>query len=171
MKEDMKSSQGHFLLKALFYETAQDKDTALYTLKDHDITVSGKYYPSMKRLYVYEEDPTEFSFADKYLYSYEHLQRLLDCSWFRPYIQKWREEAEVRIRSKALAAIKKKSEDPSDKDHYQAAKLLLSKGWEVKETQKTGPRTKEKIKKEAQELLRSSKDVDEDFQRLKLVKS
>lgn len=160
---EFRASNRKRLLKALFYEyNFQDKSTVLYSLKDED----HKGYPSLSRLYLEMMDPTEYNFAIQYFESWDHWEALCQCAWFKPYIAKWRRELEVKIKSVALAQIKK--EAAGGKSAFTAAKYLLERGWEPKEGQgrTKGRPSKDDIKKAADELVQAHSEIDKDFARI-----
>ena len=92
----------------------------MYTLKDFD----HNGYPSLYRLYMEIEDPTEFLFARKYLRGWEHWQMLCECTWFQPIVTRWRLELELSIKAKALSRLKQMA-DEEGKERLQANKALL----------------------------------------------
>lgn len=125
-KEKLKNSQGKRYLRGLFYETTlEDKSTVVYTLKDKD----HKGYPSLKRLYLEEEDLSEYNFANKYLDNYEHWLMLVNSLWFKEYLESWREELRLKLEAKYLNKLKEIAEDPeiSKKEAFQATKVLLDR--------------------------------------------
>lgn len=164
------------LTKSLFYElTGADKSTVVYTLKDVDHTVldkdtgEEKTYPSLYQLYMEVDDPTEWEVAQNLADGWDHWQLLCSCSWFKPYVERWRKEQELRMKSKALARIKSEAKTGS-KESFGANKYLLEKGWEPKEGSRNGRGrpSKEEIKKAADEILRNGNQLSEDFKRLGL---
>lgn len=152
------------LTRALFLEESYDDRTfVLYTLKDkeHD------GYQSLYQCYMGVSDPTEIRFAQEYFESWEHWNMVAESTWFKPYIGRWREELEVRIRSKALAAVIDVADDKYNKLSYEANKFLLSGAWKSKEEkEKVGRPSKEKIKEEAHKLFQDSKQEQDDYKRL-----
>lgn len=151
------------LLKGLFYEmTNADKTGVKYTLKDED----HLGYPSLSRLYIEMEDPTEYNFAVAYLESWDHWQMLCAAAWFKPFISKWRIELEVRLKSKAISAIK--SEANGGRNSFAANKWLVEKGWEPKEGQgrTRGRPTKDQINQAAHQLANESLQFQEDLERI-----
>jgi hypothetical protein len=157
-----RSSSNSRLLKALFYETTgADKATVVYTLKDSD----HLGYPSLYRLYMETDDPTEYRFATQHLDGWEHWQQLCECTWFVAYADRWRHELEVRMKSKALARIMTEAKT-GGRDSFASNKYLLEKGWEPKEQAKRGRPSKAEIKEEAHKILSTSSRLEEDFFRI-----
>lgn len=166
MDNRFKNNTGQHYLRPLFYEydLASEKSIAIYTLKDNDYTINGVTYPSLRRLYVNTGDLSEYRFAVSCLDGWSHWKKIRNANWFQPYYQDWREELEVSVMSQALLAVRLKADNPEDKDNLSAARFLLSGQWVPKE--KVGPRTKDKIKQEAEKLFLKSNDIDEDYDRV-----
>jgi len=115
---------GRYKTQSLFLEIAYNPE-AVYTLKEQDHTWEGKLYPSLKRLYVEREDPTEYEFATEYLANWRHWQKLLENKVLRRHIDEWRDELEWRLRSKAARQMLREAE----KGNYQASKWFMDRGW------------------------------------------
>lgn len=162
-----KNASGTHLLKPIFYELDEaGRPNAQYTLKPYDSTFEGTLYPSLRKLYVELEDPTEYLFAQTYLDGWDHWKKLSSASFFQEYIKEWREELEVRLRAKALVRIKRRAEENS-KDGLSADKILLSGGWKPNEEKASvGRPTKEKIKAAAEQLFQEKTVYDEDHERI-----
>lgn len=160
-KSKFRSKHNEYLTKALFYEmNITDRGDAIYTLKREDV---GEY-KSLYKLYMQEADPTEYRFANKYLEGVEHWERMCESGWFQPYVEQWRRELELKIKSESLARLLEKAKDKSGKDHYTVNKFLLEKGWKEKSTK--GRPSKEEIKKEGERIALMSQKVREDAKRL-----
>lgn len=166
-KKRFKNTNGFHLLKPIFYELddAEHLQT-IYTLKEYDHEVNGIIYPSLRRLYVECEDPTEYEFACLHLDGWVHWKKLSAAVFFQPYLKEWREELEVRLRAKALNRIKVRAAS-NDKDSMQADKILLSGGWKTPEEKtQVGRPTKAKIAEEADKLFKEKSVFDEDYERI-----
>lgn len=158
-----RASTGQRLLKGLFFEETADKASAVYTLKNWD----HLGYPSMYRLFLEADDPTEYTFATAYLDGWDHWEILCACTWFKPYVSKWRRELEVRAKARALLAIKDLAANKTAKESYQANKFLINGGWKEKTSGRgAGRPSKEEVQKEAQRLAQDSKTIDDDFNRI-----
>lgn len=162
-KTKMKNSMGTRFIRELFYETTgSDKTNVCYTLKNED----HEGYPSLYRIYMSYDDPTEYTFAIDNLCDWEHWERLLDAPWFKDYITKWRREAEIRQKSRALARVLEESRSGS-REALNANKYLLEKRWIEKDSPSRGRPSKEEIKKEAErELRETSSTLHEQAERL-----
>lgn len=118
---------GRPITQALFLEIGYTTH-AFYTLKDDDYEYKGKMYPSLKRLYLEHEDVHEYDFATTYLLGWNHWKRMLGNKQIRKYIDEWREELDLKLRSAGMKAI---IESALDEDSgFQAQKYLADKGWE-----------------------------------------
>ena len=166
MNNIFKNTNGVFYTQGLFFETAQDKTNIVYTLKDQDMHLEdGTVLPSLKQLYLQEEDTTEYEFANKHLGGWPHWQRLLKIKWFREeYAQEWRTELELKLKARSLRAIRTKAEDSESKESFQANKYLVDKDWVG--GNRAGRPTKQSVKDEALKLVKDNDIVDEDHQRI-----
>lgn len=164
---NFRNSSNQRLTKSLFFEESEDRSLVVYTLKDSDHTVDGVTYPSLYRLFMEADDLTEYSFAVSHLDGWEHWQMLCNSNWFRPYAKRWREELEVRARSRSLLRLRAEAAS-SSKNAYLANKFLIERGWVSKEDKSAvGRPSKEAIKKEADLLFQSSKEAESDLARIK----
>lgn len=158
-----KNSSGAYLLRGLFYETTgADKTGVIYTLKDED----HEGYPSLKRLYMEVGDPTEYHFAINHLAGVEHWDRLCESTWFKPYIEQWRRELELRYRAEALNRIIEESKKETSAARFQANKFILDKGWAPSKKDSVGRPSKEAIKQKAIELYEDDKRLQGDYDRI-----
>lgn len=158
------SGNNNRLLKALFFEqVGEDKSSVVYTLKD----VDHEGFSSMYRLYMEIDDPTEWEVSQQLVDGWEHWEMLCNCSWFKPFIERWRKELELRYKSKALVKIRSEAK-AGGRDAFQANKYLLEKAWEPKEAKesKRGRPTKDDIKKAADELAKAENRLLDDFNRI-----
>lgn len=163
-KPSFRSPQGIYYTKGLFFETTlSDKSTVIYTLKNED----HEGYPSLYQLYMGMNDLTEWKFANEYLGGWEHWQKLCECSWFKDYINRWREELELKVRAEALSRIQTEARTNS-KNAFTANKFLVDRGWKTPEEKKNpvGRPTKEAIARKAKELTLDGQDIDSDYERL-----
>jgi hypothetical protein len=120
----MLDSMGKYRTQSLFLELGYNEE-AVYTLKDQDHEHNGTIYPSLKRLYLQEEDPTEYQFASKHLLGWKHWQRMCENKIIRKHIDEWREELEVKLRSQAVLDVISQARAGT----FQAAKWVADRGW------------------------------------------
>lgn len=151
-----KNASGTWLTKGLFYETSdQDKSAVLYTLKDHD----HKGYPSIPRLYLEMDDPTEVLFYETYFGGLPHWKKLLQSPFFFQVLEELREIQKNRVFSKYIALLRTKAETGDSRSIEYLLEEKYLKG-------KIGPTTKAKIKEEAQRLRTIDDDLLEDLRRI-----
>lgn len=163
MNNQYKNASGAYLLRGLFYETTgADKTGVIYTLKDE--THEG--YPSLKELYMKVGDLTEYHFAIGFLGGVDHWEKLCESSWFKPYVDQWRRELELRFKAEALARIIEESRRDLSPSKFTANKYILEKGWEPKESTKRGRPSKQSIRDAAHDILQGTSQIVDDFERL-----
>lgn len=151
-------------LQGLFYEqTGADKTTVVYTLKDEP----HLDYPSLYQAYMTIADPTEYSFATQYLDGWEHWEILCECTWFKPYVARWRKELSLKIKSEALANIIIESKSRTT-NSYQASKFLATGEFEDKPTRGKGRPSKDEVNSEAKRIAEDHFRLKEDFNRLQI---
>lgn len=164
-----KNANGNWILAGLFLETSyNDKTHVIYTLKDDDYVLHGKKYISIKRLYLLEEDPTEYQVATKYFGGWKHWKALCDSPTLQEHIEDWREELEVKLRSEGVRAMITKASDASDKNSFSAAKYLSDKGWQDK---KVGRPSKADIDNERKKQANVKSKVVGDLERLRVIRN
>jgi hypothetical protein len=157
-----KDEKGRYIVQGLFLEDKYNTSLAMYTFDGEDKTYKGVVFPSLKRLFLEEGDPEEYTFANKYLYDWDHWQRLCKNAIISRQIERWRDELYLSLRSEGMAtlidlAINEKS--------YQAAKWLADEGW-VK--QKRGRPSKQQIEDEVKRRAQVEEQFADDFQLLQL---
>lgn len=159
-----KNSIGAFYLQALFYETTgADKSTVLYTLKDRD----HQGFPSLHRLYLETNDPTEHTFAVTYLDGWAHWERLCECDWFTPYLDQMRKELDLRIKAQALSRILSIANSGA-KEALTANRFLLETDLRTASQERRGRPKKNTKRVEAQKLSELKELISEDAKRLEL---
>lgn len=158
-----KNINGVLFTKELFWELANNRDNAIYTLKDEDHAWQGRVFPSLYRLYMEVGDITEYSFAVQHLYSWEHWKALSSAPFFQPFINKWREELEVRQRSEALANIMKASKGTT-RDAFVASKYI-AEGWDKPKAGRGRP-TKDQVLSAAKTIAEDEKRTEKDYLRI-----
>jgi hypothetical protein len=144
------TGKARFLRELFFETTTADKTWVLYTLKDRE----HEGFPSLYLAYMAMEDLTEYEFANKYLEGWEHWVMLTNCAWFKPYVERWRKELDLKIKARYLKGIKQEAASGS-RNALGAMKYLLERGWEPKEKHP-------KISKE--DVLKEEKKLEETLQ-------
>ncbi|AJT60707.1 hypothetical protein [Citrobacter phage CVT22] len=150
-KSKMKASNGVPLTQGLFLEIGYT-DFAVFTTKDEDYDYNGKTYPSLKRLYLEMEDLGEYEFATTYLLGWNHWQRMCANKQILKYIEEWRYELELKLRSRAIKTMKDKI---GTEQGINAAKWIAEKGWDKKAVGRPNKQEEEREKR-----MLDSLDVD-----------
>lgn len=155
-------------LKRLFiegYYGVNDIDGIAYTLKDQDHELHGKLFVSLYRLYTEKDDPTEIHFAQTYLSGYDHWIRLCECTWFKPYIERWREEVSLKRRARYLKEIEAIAGEEG-KFKLAALKILLTETKPEKEKSTRGRPSKLEVQKELKKAAEDLQDAETDYERI-----
>ena len=141
---------GRYRTRSLFWEYRREGYDYLFTLKDHDYN-NGR---SLNHIFLELDDPTEYKIASEIFVSLQHWKELSNLEWFRPFLEKWRDELEIRIRAEALLNLRKQSKIST------SAAQFLSKGAWMMSRGRPSKAEKERIMKkeiliheEADELL------------------
>lgn len=160
-KSKFLDDQGRPLTQSLFLEINYDDKYAVYTLKGYDHTYKGNVYPSLKRLYLEANDPTEYLFATKYLFDYNQWNRICENVVLRKYVDEWRNELDLKMRSEGIREMLSLAR--SENGNFQAAKFLVERGWDKRGAGR--PSKAERDKLVAQDK-RISTEFADDFARL-----
>lgn len=142
-----KDAQGRYRTQSLFLETNITTMDSVFTLKEYD----HKGCQSMKLLYLKAKDVTEYRAAMEILGSWQHWLKLVDAAWFQPYINEWRQELEVLLRSEAIEDLRKNSKDKSGKGSNAARWLAEGKWKEKKKTKRDLDKWKEHLEEDTEE--------------------
>jgi hypothetical protein len=159
-KDLLVDSRSRPITQSLFLEIGYKTKFAIYTLKGYDHCYQGKNYPSLKRLYLEEEDLLEYEFANKYLLDWDHWVRLQGNKLIKVHIDQWREELEIKVRSRAVKDMIDLSEAGSS---FPAMKWLADRGWEKRGA---GRPSKSELDKETAIAKNISEEYDGDVVRL-----
>lgn len=159
------NSRNVLLLQKIFLEISYyDQRYVLYTLKDRD----HLGFKSIKRLYLEEEDLTEYSFGEKYFYNYDHWKKITECDWFKPIVAEWREELATKLESRYLKKLQEIAE-LGGKEGTSAIKILLGRARKPKEGAKRGRPVggyREDDKTSVRSSLGISEQIKKDYLRL-----
>lgn len=165
-KSVMVAENGKFRTRSLFLELSEhpEKYQPLYTLKDDDVEhdVYGKL-PSAKRIYLSVGDPTEYKAALALVGSWRHWQALTKSSAFAEYLNEWREELEVLLRSNAVGQLIAVSREGSR--GVPAAKWLSEAGWNP--VKKRGRPSSAEVARERKVAARVAKMQQDDADRVR----
>ena len=163
-KSKFKDDNGRYIVQGLFLEDKYNHDLAVFTFDGEDKIHKGKTFVSLKRLYLEHGDPKEYSFARKYLYDWNHWQRLCKNSIIGRHIDQWRKELELDLISEGVSAIIHLA---TNEGSYQAAKYLADAGWTK---DKVGRPSKEQIEGKVKEMAEEDQKYNEDFNLIKMHK-
>lgn len=152
-KIKLRDKNGRPLTQGLFLETNYNTEYAVYTLKEEDHEYEGKVYPSIKRLFLEFEDPTEYEFANEYFLGWKHWNRIKANKLFTDLVGEWQEELDYKMRAASLKAI---VDIAVEQEHFGAHKYILEKQW--RKGQAGRPAKKEKERE--QQLL---SDIENDY--------
>lgn len=157
-KSKFLDSMGKPITQSLFLEIGYS-DSSVYTLKDEHYEYKGKFYPSLKALYLEMEDVTEYEFANAYLLGWKHWKRLCENKAIRKYIDEWREELELKLRARGIKEAMRAAQEGT----FQAAKWLADRGWENKGV---GRPSKAEVEREKKFQARMNDEFSADIVRL-----
>lgn len=162
-RDQLVDSVGRFRTQSLFRETSyQVKDhDPIYTLKEVD--PQGKL-PSLWKIYVELNDPTEYEFAKLCFGSWRHFRHLCTLRWFSDYINQYRDELQVKLQCEGIQRLKGHAQE---KGGTPAAKYLAEAGWKGTKGKRGRPSTEE-ILGEKKRLALIDEEVGEDAQRMGL---
>jgi len=161
-KDKMLDGLGRPFTQSLFLELGYPTE-AIYTLKEEHYTYKGKLFPSIKKLYLLAEDPTEYTFATTYFLSWKHWLRLCENKKVRQHIDEWREELEMKLRSRAVQEMIRNS----SKGKIVASKWMVDRGWGEK--RKPGRPSKEEIDSHLANEAKTDSEYGADVVRLQAV--
>lgn len=162
MSDKFRNISNQLLTRELFHETAAKKDRILFTLRENDY--DG--LPSLRRLYMEANDPTEYQFAIEHLEGYQHWETLCKCAWFKPYVERWRKELELMVRSYGLKNVMKAAAKDG-KDSFQASKYLADRGWDKTRSSSTrGRPSRKEIHEQATRMAEDEARQLDDLERI-----
>jgi hypothetical protein len=157
-KSLLKDSKNDWRTLSIFVDTNVTQMPSEWTLKPYP----SKGLPSAHALYLECADPTEYEFANQLLGSWAHWQRMLECKWFMPYVDAWRDELEIKLRSEAVRNIGTISKGTSP-GALNASRWLAEKGWTEK---KRGRPSKQEVASERKKQALVSQEVADDLARI-----
>lgn len=157
-----KDTAGKYITQGLFLEFEYRPERAIYTFKDEDFFYKGQWFPSARRLYLETADPTEYEFAVRYFWGWEHWKQITQNTALRHEILKWREELEVKLRSQSARGMLL-----SAQTNAAAAKWVADGKWNPS---KAGRPSKARAELERKVRATAQTEAAEDAKRLGLTK-
>lgn len=121
-------------------------------------------YKDFHDLYIQEDDPTEYSFVKKHIGTLEEWDFLCTSTWFKPIITQWRRELDLKIKSKALRALRIVASGDT-RDAFVANRYLLDGNWKDTKSKRGRP-SKQEITDEANKIASDVKRIEDDWNRL-----
>jgi hypothetical protein len=160
-----KGSQGHWLTTQLFYERWIDLKDSEQTFEPLFSLTGKEGFIDARVTFVTLEDPTGYKWAMKYLGSWKHYEKLMATSWFPPYVEVWVQEIKVKLRSDAIAAIRRIA-GSKEQGALAAAKYLANLEYDSKRGRPSKAEVKGELRRQAAILTQE----DDDAQRIGLTK-
>lgn len=168
--EAFKDTGGRYRTKSLFIETPHDTYPCYFTRKTYDFTKNGKTFISLYLKYMEIADPTEYQVAVQLFGSWAHWQALCAAKWFVEMITPWRLELQVQMESSRYHEMKGHiANDPGSPTAIQASKWLATRYGEDA-TVKRGRPSKAEKEGHLKRITQEEKDLEDDMQRIGLVK-
>jgi len=162
-KKVLKESQGRFRTVSLFREFYLKDYEPLWTLKDED---PQGILPSLKKLYIQSEDPTEYEFAMQAFGSWQHWLKIKASPQIKPFIEDWPIELEIALRSKGIRLVAQEALEGKSK--FNAAKFLAEGQWKKSESRRGRP-SKEEVQRELKIAAKLDAEIGADAERLGLT--
>lgn len=156
-RDQLYAANGNHRTKSLFREWGvSDENILAYTTGS-----TTNPHPDMRKLFLkyVVDDPTEATFALALFGEVEFWTRLSVAPWLKPYLKKWRHEADVTRKSMAFQYVINEVK-LEGKNSYQAAKFLIDEPW------KKTPAQKKDAKESTEEALNSNGPLQSDIKRL-----
>ena len=151
--------------KSLFIELTEagDKYPAFFTLAEDDREVDGTVYISAKRKYLEYADPTEHIFATSVFGSYECWEAQMNSPTVRQYIEQWRKELELLLRSEGVKNLR----DAMKGGDVNAAKWFAEGKWQGHgDGKRRGRPSKDEVARATKQLAAESLSHKEAAERL-----
>lgn len=167
LKPPYKAPGGQWYTKSLFYEVWLTYPQELKVVEPPFTLYADR--PGMinaRKTFVALNDPTGYKWAIEYLGDWEHWLKLIECSWFKAAYEHWVAELETKLKSESVARLSEiaNSESPQA---ISAAKFLSS--LDYKKSPRGRP-SKSEQNAELQRLTTIATEVNNDYERIRLVK-
>lgn len=112
-------------------------------------------------------DPTGYLWAQKYLESWEHWERLLRAPWFQEAVETWVRELKLKLKSEAIQKVREIASGSSPQS-LPASKYLATADWEETRNVRGRP-SKEELRGKLKENVRLIEEEREDAKRIGLT--
>ena len=161
-KEAMIDAKGAPITQGLFLETSYgDTKHVMYTLKSRDYVYKGKRLPSIKKIYLAMEDPTEYEFAYEAFLDWDHWNRIKANKLIAKHMEGWKDELDVRLACKELRNLQAQSDDGKTAATNKMFDFL------VKGVRGAGRPSKDEVERQAKMEARVYDEFQEDLARMR----
>lgn len=160
-RDILKDHVGAFRTVSLFVGYNTSNLEPILTLAEEDQVVDGVVYPSLQKIYLSYNDPTEYQFAIDVFGSWRAWKRISGSAKIAEHVNRWREEAEIRMRSEAIRALHEVATNEGPRG-VGAAKYVAERGWE----KRAGRPSNEEVERQKRIHAGISKALDEDAERI-----
>lgn len=118
-------------------------------------------YINARTTFIELQDPTGYKWSQKYLGSWEHMERLLKAPWFVKEFEEWVVELEMKLKSEAIQKVIEIASQPGPQA-YLAAKYIAAHDWKNRAHGRGRPSKEElsgELKRAAGILSREQEDA------------
>jgi hypothetical protein len=158
---------GQWPTQSLFYEVMQGQHISKWVYKPVFTLFEPKEgYISCQRTFVELGDPTGYEWAMKYLKSWNHWKRLMECQWFKDAYEQWCAELHAKNQADAIRRIQEIATTESPQA-LPANRYIAEQGWK-KPTSKRGRPSAEELTGELKRAARAQQEHDDDMARIGL---
>lgn len=164
----LRGDNGHLMTKSLFldlwkYDSEQPPQEPPYWLVES--LIPGDKRPVFRDEFIKLRDVTGVKLANKYLEGYEHLQRLLEQSWFKDQYDMWVKIVYQTLKQEALERIVEISSEGSAQS-LSAAKYIADMVSGEITPKKRGRPSSEEVSGELKKQVRQLSKAEEDYNRI-----
>jgi hypothetical protein len=161
-REVLTTGVGAWRTQSLYLELNRSGLDPVMTLKEVDWEHKGVMLPSLHRIYLECNDPTEYKVAIEVFGSWKGWMRQCGNPTIFSHIEEWREELEIAIRSTSVSAMIMTSTSEGSKGTA-ASKYLADKGWAKR---KAGAPSKEEKEGELKKQQQVGSQLQADAKRI-----
>lgn len=156
--------------KQLFFEMWRDlpEDQRKIT-PPFSLHIKREGYVCFGEEYINDADPTGYTTAVRLLGDYGHWKALEGARWFREAKAIWDEELDAKLKAEGLAKIRELSKG-DDAKALQAARYLANQEYKEKNASKRGRPSKEEVEGKLAEDAAEAKRLQEDADRIRLIR-
>lgn len=162
-KEDLYMPGGQMYTQSLFREWGNEDALLTYTKHKQDGATS------LKELYIgfCVDDPTELEFAEHVFGDYLFWEHLKSVSWMAKEVEDWKRIVDVKRKSKAFRTVIQEATNADGRNRFTASKYLIEEPWKAKDGRTKDGRKARKESRETTEAAAESRELKEDFERIR----